>query len=128
RLGPITPETTSATRPSPGRMPSRSLTAAPTAAGPIAARAQLPMLIGEGGLYTPSMWGNPSGRPRADTSRGTLAAIPTPATVRAALARRSLPVTRAATANGADAPAMPPVKKYQGTSMVQAGSLMIGRP
>ena len=35
---------------------------------------------------------------------------------------------RAATASGADAPAMPPTKKYQGTSIVQAGSLRIGWP
>jgi hypothetical protein len=102
--------------------------AAPTAAGPIAARTQLPMLIGEVGFITRSMWWNRSGRPRSDTSRGTLAATPAPATVRALRARRRLPVIRAATASGADAPAMPPTKKYQGTSRVQAGSLMIGRP
>src|SRR5215210_5152964 len=109
-------------------MPNHSDTAALTADGPSPASTQLPMLIGEVGLNTRSMWWNRSGRPRSDTSRGTLAAIPAPATVRALLARRWLPVTRAATASGADAPARPPVKKYEGTSRVQAGSLRMGRP
>jgi hypothetical protein len=109
-------------------MPNHSDTAALTADGPSPASTQLPMLIGEVGLNSRSMWWNRSGRPRSDTSRGVPTATPAAATVTALRARRSLPAIRAATASGADAPAMPPTKKYQGTSIVQAGSLMTGRP
>ena len=74
------------------------------------------------------MLGKRSGRPRSETSSGTPAVTPAPETVKAVLASRWLPVRRAASPSEAEAPARPPAKKYQGTSQVQTGSLMIGRP
>jgi hypothetical protein len=94
----------------------------------MAARTQLPTLSGEVTLNIRSMYRNRSGRPRSEASRGTLAAPPAPATVNAARASRSLPDSRAPSPSAADAPASPPVKKYQATSQVQTGSLRIGRP
>ena len=55
RAGPSSPAATSAARPSLGKMPSRSLTTAPTAAGPMAASTQLPTLSGEVTLNMRSM-------------------------------------------------------------------------
>jgi hypothetical protein len=61
-------------------------------------------------------------------SRGTPAVTPAADTVQALRASRSLPARRAPRPSEADAPASPPAKKYQGTSQVQTGALMIGRP
>ncbi len=66
------------------------------------------------------------GRP-AVSSAGPAASEAAPV-VSAARASRWLPARRAANASGADAPAIPPRKKYQGISRVQTGSFRIGRP
>ena len=61
-------------------------------------------------------------------SSGGLAAIPAIATPHARRASTSSPRSPPRSASPADAPAMPPTKKYVGISGVQTGCLMTGRP
>ena len=84
--------------------------------------------MGEVTLKTRSMLWNRSGRPRSEMSR--TGEIPTPAKAssqprRASAGRPDIP---APSASGAAAPAIPPTKKYQGTSGVHTGVLSTCRP
>ena len=126
--GPAAKEAASASAFSGFAIPSSSSAAAVPDAPPETKRIQLPTLIGDVTLKTRSMLRKRSGRPRSEMSSAgetTSAAAPRKRLVRAS---RSLPVTRATPCNTDDAPAMPPVKKYRGTSGVHVGSLRIGRP
>jgi hypothetical protein len=77
----------------------------------LAPRIHEPMLIGEVGLSTRSMWWKRSGRPRSAISSGGLAATPASATSHARRASASSPRSSLMRAKGAAAPAIPPKKK-----------------
>jgi hypothetical protein len=117
-----------AVRPSRGNHPNSPRAAPIAKAGPEVVRIHVPMLIGEVGLNTRSMFRKRSGRPRSAISSAGLTATAPVAISHARRASASLPATSAATASGADAPARPPLNRYQGISHVHVGSLMIGRP
>ena len=86
------------------------------------------MFIGDVGRTTRSMLAKRSGRPRSAISSAGLASAPPAATRRAARASPGRPDRRPAAASTDDAPARPPVKRYQGTSFFHTGGLSTGRP
>ncbi len=86
------------------------------------------MLIGEVTFSTRSMFRKRAGRPRSDTSSAGLTAAPPSATAHARRARSSSPRSSAISASTAEAPAMPPTKRYVGISQVHTGGLITGRP
>ena len=117
----------------PGTVPrqrsgSSSGAAASALPGPYAVRIQVPMLIGEVGLATRSMWWKRSGRPRSATSRYML--TPRAPTLPRRPARRSAgrPVRSAPAASSDDPAARPPVKKYAGICHSHTGGFSTGRP
>ena len=109
-----------------GSRPSPPSSAAVPSAPENANSVQLPTLIGDVGLKTLSMWWKRSGRPRSSISSTGLGASAATPTRRATRASSSRPAARATPASTDDAPDTPPVKKYQGISHVQTGSLMTG--
>src|SRR4051794_5508630 len=111
-----------------GSTPKISQTTTAVSAAPLTLRIHVPRFIGDVGLKTRSMFMNRSGRPRSLIRSTGLTATPAKAVSDAARAIRRLPARRAANASMDDAPAMPPVKKYQAISCFQMGGLMTGRP
>src|SRR5256885_4515547 len=103
--------------------PNRLGLVAGATAMPLATSSQDPTLIGEVTLKTRSMLKNRSGRPRSEISRAGLVEIPAKASAQARRASRRLPDSDARWAGAADAPPRPPLKKYQGISGFQTGSL-----
>src|SRR5690348_17753810 len=109
-------------------MPRTSQATTAVSAAPLALRIHVPTLIGEVGLNTRSMFRNRSGRPRSLTSSSGLTFTAAAATSEEVRARERLPAIRAASDRLADAPARPPVNRYQPTSDFQTGCFRIGRP
>jgi hypothetical protein len=86
------------------------------------------MFMGEVGLNTRSMLKNLVGRPRSAISKAGLGTRPIIVARRACLATPSKPTTSATNAVTADAPANPPVKKYQPIPSTQTCGATIGSP
>ena len=97
-------------------------------AGPEVKRIQLPMLIGDVGLKTRSMFRKRSGPAEVGDEQRRADGHPDGRDGHARRASTSLSATSAATAKGAAPRPAPPTKRYQGISQVQVGSLRIGRP
>ena len=108
--------------------PVSSHAAATVEAPPIAVSSHEPTFIGELGFTTRSMLANRSGRPRSLTRSAGLTTRPAVASSVELRASRSLPVIRAPSASVEDAPARPPVKRYQAISCSHTGGFTIGRP
>jgi hypothetical protein len=119
---------TCAARPARGIRPSSSRAAPRALVAPKPVRIQDPTLIGDVTLNTRSMYRNRSGRPRSETSSAGLTTAPPRAPNAARRASASLPCRLAASDSGSEAPARPPVKKYQGISDFQIGGLMTDCP
>src|SRR4051812_20009573 len=108
--------------------PRNELAAAGTVRTPPIARSHEPTLIGEVTLKTRSMLRKRSGLPRSEVSRSGLTESAPNAISQERRASSRLPVRAAASANVADAPPRPPVKKEVGVSQVQTGGLTTGFP
>ena len=94
---------------------------------PLAASTQEPTLIGEVILNMRSMFKKRSGRPRSEISSAGLTAT-APKEVNHARRASSGWRRPLSAASVPDAPARPPVNRYQGISGVHTGSLMTGCP
>jgi hypothetical protein len=95
---------------------------------PLPVRIHEPTLIGDVTLNSRSMFRKREGTPRSEIRSGGLAVMLTSDTPQARRARTSLPLSSARYASPADAPAIPPKKKYVGISGVHTGFLMTGWP
>src|SRR5947208_2960307 len=106
------------------RRPAPARARPPAAPSTVAALCHRPatLFIGDGGRTTRSMLTNRAGRPRSEINRPGLASAPATATRRLSRARCGRPDRAAAAPRTDDAPARPPVKRYQGISGLHTGS------
>ena len=89
---------------------------------------QVPTLIGDLSLNTRIMLRNRAGRPRSAIRSGGLRADRRRRDQRRVAGEPLVAGDRAASPSSDEAPASPPVKKYQRSSRFQTGALTIGRP
>src|SRR5207247_664365 len=111
-----------------GAAPARSSTVPAVVAAPEPSSSHVPRFIGELGLNTRIMFAKRSGRPRSFTRSAGLAFTAPVAISAARRASTGFPKARARRANVDDAPASPPVKRYQPISPFHTGAFRIGRP
>jgi hypothetical protein len=118
-----------ATRPTAGALPVISAAAAAAASVENGERIHVPTERGEVTLTIRSMFRKRAGRPRSPISSAAPVSAPPAAPSRATRARCGRPVATASCAITAEAPAVPPVKKYVAIAgAFHVGALRTGLP